>query len=45
MWCSLAATRGNESAVKARDFVADQMTQMQIAEAEKLIREWKPKSE
>ena len=42
MWFNLAAIRGNESAIMARQIAADQMTPMQIAEAEKLTREWKP---
>jgi TPR repeat protein len=42
MWCSLAAMRGNELAVVGRDHAANQMTPIQIADAEKLAREWKP---
>ena len=42
MWCSLAAMRGNELAVVGRDHAANQMTPIQIAEAEKLTRERKP---
>jgi len=38
----LAATQGDENAIKARDIVADRMTADQIAEAQKLAREWKP---
>jgi hypothetical protein len=36
------AERRNE-AVKNRDIVASKMTPAQIAEAQKLAREWKPK--
>ena len=43
MWFNLAAARGKKNAVKARDIVAAQMTPAQIAEAQKLAREWKPK--
>ena len=43
MWFNLAAASGNKDAVKARDIVAAQMTPAQIAEAQKLAREWKPK--
>ncbi len=48
MWYNLAASRfppGEErdQAVKYRDIVAAKMTPAQIAEAEKLAREWKPK--
>jgi TPR repeat protein len=43
MWFNLAAARRNKNAVKARDIVAAQLTPAQIAEAQKLAREWKPK--
>jgi uncharacterized protein len=50
MWFSLAASRFHASegenrdlAVKSRDLVASKMTPTQIAEAERLAREWKPK--
>jgi TPR repeat protein len=49
MWYNLAAAQfsaseneSRDSAVKARDFVASKMTSAQIAEAQKLAREWKP---
>jgi TPR repeat protein len=42
MWFNLAAASGNENAVKGRDMVAAKMTPAQIAEAQKLAREWKP---
>ena len=49
MWVNLAVSRFTESegeqAVKNRDFVASKMTPAQIAEAERLAREWKPKKE
>jgi len=32
-----------DSAAKSRDFVASKMTPAQIAAAQKLAREWKPK--
>ena len=41
-WFNLAATTGDADAVKARDMVAAKMTPAQIAEAQKLAREWKP---
>jgi TPR repeat protein len=48
MWFSLAAlqfpaseTENRDEAVKARDFVASKMTPAEIAEAQKLLREWK----
>ena len=48
MWFNLAASRlppGEErdDAAKNRDTVAERMTPAQIAEAQKLAREWKPK--
>jgi uncharacterized protein len=42
-WYSLAATNGDKPATLLRDSLADQMTQAQIAEAQKLAQEWKPK--
>ncbi len=44
MWLSLAAKQGIERARKARDELAKKMTPAQIAEAQRLAREWKPKS-
>ncbi len=43
LWYNLAAAQGNELASKNRDIVADRMTPAQIAEAQRLAREWKPK--
>ncbi len=43
MWYSLAAARGEKLGEKFRDRLAKQMTPDQIAEAQKLVREWKPK--
>jgi TPR repeat protein len=45
MWLNLSAAQGYEDAVKNRDVVAHLMTSEQIAEAQKLAREWKPKPE
>ncbi|TFG58549.1 MAG: sel1 repeat family protein, partial [Deltaproteobacteria bacterium] len=52
MWFSLAVSRfpasegeKREQAVKDRNIVASKMTPAQIAEAERLAREWKPKKE
>jgi hypothetical protein len=42
MWLNLAATQGKEGAAAFRDLVARLMTPAQIAEAQKLAREWKP---
>ena len=47
-WINLAASRasGPDAAKygKARDRVADKMTPAQVAEAQRLAREWKPKT-
>lgn len=48
MWYSLAASKfppgkDRDTAVENRDGIAKQMTPAQIAEAQKLAREWKPK--
>jgi TPR repeat protein len=43
MWFNLAAAQGNENGKKNRDIVAKRMTSEQIAEAQRLAREWKPK--
>ena len=50
MWSNLAASRTTASeaeirnkAIETRDRVAAKMTREQIAEAQKLAREWKPK--
>ena len=42
MWWNLAAVSGKEKAIKGRDIVAKEMNSAQIAEAQKLVREWKP---
>ena len=42
-WWNLAAAKGDADAIKNRDIVAAKMTPAQIAEAQKLAREWKPK--
>jgi TPR repeat protein len=43
MWFNLAAARGDKDAAKNRDIVTAKMTPAQIAVAQKLAREWKPK--
>lgn len=46
MWFELVASHGTRPyAARSRDRVAEQMTPEQIAEAQKLAREWKPKPE
>jgi TPR repeat protein len=44
MWYNLSAAHGERRATEARDTLAKQMTPAQIAEAERLAREWKPKA-
>ena len=39
-WWNLAASQGHKNAIKGRDMVAKWMTPAQIAEAQKLAREW-----
>ena len=43
MWFNLAGAQGEQQAAENRDIVAKRMNQAQIAEAQKLAREWKPK--
>jgi TPR repeat protein len=43
MWRSLAAAQGDESAKERRDNAEKYMSSAEIAEAQKLSREWKPK--
>jgi TPR repeat protein len=43
MWFDLAAAKGNRDAPRERDEIAAQMTPEQVAEAQKLARDWKPK--
>ena len=43
MWFDVAATQGDETAIEARDLITEKMTPDQIAEAQELAREWKPK--
>jgi TPR repeat protein len=42
MWFNLAAARNSDMARLNRDKLADKMTPAQIAEAQRLAREWKP---
>ncbi len=42
-WANLAAARGNKVAKEFMDSIAARMTSDQIAEAQRLAREWKPK--
>ena len=45
MWFNLSAAQGSEDARTYRDNVAKLMTPDQIAEAQRLAREWKPAAE
>jgi hypothetical protein len=45
MWFNLAAAQGNESAKKNRDIAASHMTRDQLAQAQRLAREWRSASE
>ena len=42
-WYILATMNGDKPAAQLRDAIANQMTPAQIAEAQELAREWKPK--
>ena len=42
MWLSLAASKNEKRAADLRDIIAAKMTSAQVAEAQKLAREWKP---
>ena len=44
LWLTLAAAQGHEEARKARDLLAEKMTPAQRADAQRLAREWTPKS-
>ncbi len=43
LWLNLAAVRGLETARTLRDRLAEKMTPAQLAEAQRLVREWTPK--
>ncbi len=43
MWYNLAAAQGDKDTRKFLDWIAEKMTPTQIAEAQRLAREWKPK--
>ena len=45
MWFNLSAAQGREGAAAFRDLIARRMTSVQIAEAQKLAREWKPNTQ
>jgi len=43
-WFNIAGSNGHHDAMKQREAVSEKMTTPQIAEAQKLAREWSPKS-
>ena len=43
MWFNLGATQGNKRALENRDIAAERMTPTQLAEAQRLAREWMAK--
>jgi TPR repeat protein len=43
LWLNLSAAQGNQEARKARNALAEKLTPQQLAEAQRLAREWKPK--
>ena len=40
MWFNLATAQGNANAAEKRDLIAEKMTPAQIAEAQRMAREW-----
>ena len=44
MWLNLAAAQGAKYAAEVRDEIGGKMTSDQFAEAQRLAREWKPKT-
>jgi hypothetical protein len=42
MWFNLSAAQGDQDAATNRQNIAPLITPLQIAEAQKLAREWKP---
>ena len=45
MWANLGASNGSKDAMKGRNIVEKKMTKQQIAEAQRLARNWKPKND
>lgn len=43
LWSELSAARGDKESALLRNTLMKEMTEEQIAEARKLVREWKPK--
>ena len=45
LWYNLSVVQGDDTARKNRELVAEELTPAQVAEAQRLAREWKPKKE
>ncbi len=43
-WYTLAASQGDDLAEKCKNHLAKSMTLEQLAEAQRFVREWKPKT-
>ncbi|MCH8039123.1 MAG: hypothetical protein IH977_02110 [Nitrospinae bacterium] len=43
MWFNLAGAQGDEDAINERNSLEKEMTPAQLAEAQRLAREWTPK--
>ena len=44
MWLNISLANRNQNALKVRDIIAAKMTTEQIAEAQKLAKEWQEKN-
>ena len=44
-WLQLAAEQGHDVSIILRDLIVERMTSAQVAEAQKLAREWRPRGE
>ena len=43
MWLNISNSKGHKPAIKLRDIIEKKMTKDQIAEAQELARNWKPR--
>lgn len=43
MWLNIASSNGNKNAIQFRNLLEKKMSPQQIAEAQRLARNWKPK--
>ena len=43
MWTHLAAAQGHEAAIQVQEVLKERLRDDQLAEAQRLAREWKPK--